>query len=136
MARWTVSRMTAVPTVSDGDADDPVWYPLQHALGIDTFGVNLFVASRAHQTLVEEHDERTSGQQELYLVLEGEAVFDLDGEQARLDRGTALAVTDPAVRRSARAVTAGTALLIVGAGSEPFTSTWNPEHFGDIARPG
>jgi hypothetical protein len=134
MARWTVSRITAVPTVS-GDADDPVWYPLQHALGIDTFGVNLFVASRADQTLVEEHDEGTSGQQELYLVLEGEAVFNLDDKQAHLDRGTVLALTDPAVRRSARAVTSGTALLIVGASSEPFKSTWNPDHFGDIPRP-
>ena len=72
-----------------------VWYPLQHALGIDTFGANLFVATRADQTLVEEHDERSSGQQELYVVLEGEVVFQLDGEEARLDQGTAVAVTDP-----------------------------------------
>src|SRR5690349_2347575 len=107
MARWTVSRIRSVPTVSDGDANDPAWYPLQHALGIDMFGVNLFVASRADQTLVEEHDERASGQQELYLVLEGEAVFKLDDKQAHLDRGTALAVTDPAVRRGAKAVTSG-----------------------------
>jgi hypothetical protein len=135
MTRWTVSRITSVPTVSDGDADDPVWYPLQHALGIDTFGVNLFVADRADQILVEEHDERMSGQQELYLLLEGEAVFNLDDEQAHLDRGTALAVTDPAVRRSAKAVTSGTALLIVGASSEPFKSTWNRDHFSDIPRP-
>src|SRR6266511_6114140 len=135
MTRWTVSRITSVPTVSDGDADDPVWYPLQHGLGIDTFGVNLFVADRADQILVEEHDERMSGQQELYLLLEGEAVFNLDDEQAHLDRGTALAVTDPAVRRSAKAVTSGTALLIVGASSEPFKSTWNRDHFSDIPRP-
>jgi len=135
MARWTVSRITDVPRISDGDADDPVWYPLQHALGIDTFGVNVFVASRADQTLVEEHDERTSGQQELYVVLEGEAVFDLDDQQAHLVGVTALAVTDPAVRRSARAVTPGTALLIVGASGEPFKSTWNPDHFGGIPRP-
>jgi len=127
--------MTSLPRVSDGDADDPVWYPLQHALGIDTFGVNLLVADRADQTLVEEHDERVSGQQELYLLLEGEAVFELDDEQAHLDRGTALAVTDPSVRRSARAVISGTALLIVGASSEPFKSTWNPDHFNDIPRP-
>jgi hypothetical protein len=78
--------MTSVPTVSDGDADDPVWYPLQHALGIDTFGVNLFIASRADQTLVEEHDERASGQQELYVLIEGEAVFDLDDEHVHLNR--------------------------------------------------
>jgi hypothetical protein len=131
-----VSRITSVPTVSDGDADDPVWYPLQHVLGIDTFGVNLFVADRADQILVEEHDERMSGQQELYLLLEGEAVFNLDHEQAHLDRGTALAVIDPAVRRSAKAVTSGTALLIVGASSKPFKSTWNRDHFSDIPRPG
>jgi hypothetical protein len=135
MARWTVTRITSVPTLSDGEADDPVWYPLQHALGIDTFGVNLFVAERADQILVEEHDERMSGQQELYLLLEGEAVFDLDGEQAHLDQGAALAVTDPSVRRSAKAVTSGTALLIVGAGSEPFESTWNRNHFSHIPRP-
>jgi hypothetical protein len=135
MARWSVNRITSVPTVSDGGADDPVWYPLQHALGIETFGVNVFVASRADQMLVEEHDERLSGQQELYVVLEGAAVFELDGEQARLDRDTAVAVTDPSVRRSARALIAGTTLLIVGAGSEAFSSTWNPAHFSDIPRP-
>jgi len=130
-----MKRITSVPTVADGDSDDPAWYPLQHALGIDTFGVNLFVASRADQTLVDEHDERTSGQQELYLILDGEAAFGLADEQVHLERGTALAVTDPSVRRSARALTPGTTLLIVGASSEPFKSTWNPAHFSDIPRP-
>ena len=112
-----------------------LWYPLQHALGIDTFGANLFVATRADQTLVEEHDERSSGQQELYVVLEGEVVFRLDGEEARLDRGTAVAVTDPAVRRGARALTSGARLLIVGAGADKFRSTWKPDHFSEIPRP-
>jgi uncharacterized cupin superfamily protein len=90
-----------MPVVSGGDPDDPVWYPLQHVLGIDAFGVNFFVAQEAGQTLMEDHDERASGQQELYLLLEGRATFELDGEEARLDRGTALAITEPSVRRSA-----------------------------------
>ena len=47
MARWTVQAIAEVPIVPDGDPDNAVWYPLQHALGIDTFGVNLFVASGA-----------------------------------------------------------------------------------------
>ena len=136
MARWTVKEIAAIPTVSDGGPDDPTWYPLQHALGIDTFGANLFVATHADQTLVEEHDERTSGQQELYVVLEGEVAFRLDGEEARLGRGTAVAVTDPAVRRSATALGSGAKLLIVGAGSHRFKSTWNRGHFSDIPRPG
>jgi hypothetical protein len=36
-----------------------------------TFGVNVFVASRADQVLIEEHDEGRSGQQELPIVREG-----------------------------------------------------------------
>jgi hypothetical protein len=135
MARWTVRKIAKIPAVSDGGPDDPVWYPLQHSLGIDTFGANFFVARRADQTLVEEHDERGSGQKELYLIVEGEALFHLDGEEVRLDHGTALAVTDPSVRRSAKALTARTALLIIGAGRIPFASTWNPRHFRDIPRP-
>ena len=135
MTRWTVRAIAEMPIVSNGDHDDPAWYPLQHVLGIDTFGVNLFVASRAGQTLVEEHDERASGQQELYLVLEGDALFELDGEETHLGRGTALAITEPAVRRSARAASPGTTLLVVGAGRSQFRSTWNPSHFTDIPRP-
>ncbi len=128
--------MTDVPTVSDGDPGDPTWYPIQHALGIDTFGINLFAATRSEQTLVEEHDESDSGQQELYLVLAGEAVFELDGEDVRAGPGTAVAVTDPSVRRSANALAPGTLLLIVGAGRSAFVSTWDPSHFRDSPRDG
>ena len=135
MARWTVTEIAAIPTVSDGGPEDPVWYPLQHALGIDTFGANLFLATHGDQTLVEGHDERASGQQELYFVLEGEVAFQLDGNEAHLGRGFALAVTDPSVRRSATALREGTALLIIGAGPDTFRSTWNPRHFRDIPRP-
>jgi uncharacterized cupin superfamily protein len=135
MTRWTVGSVADLPVVSDGEPDDPVWYPLQHALGIETFGANVFVASRPHQLLVEAHDERESGQQELYLVLDGSAVFELDGEEARLECGDALAVTDPGVRRRAQALTAGTKLLVVGSANGPFESTWNPAHFADIPRP-
>ena len=55
-----------------------------------------------------------------YVVIEGEIVFQLDGEEARLDQGTAVAVTDSTVRRSAKALNSGARLLIVGAGSDPF----------------
>jgi mannose-6-phosphate isomerase-like protein (cupin superfamily) len=135
MSRWTVSPITELPVVPDGEPDDPVWYPLQHALGIDTFGANVFVARRADQVLVEEHDERESGQQELYLVLDGSALFELEGEETRVQQGAALAVVDPSVRRRAKALTAGTTLLVVGSANGPFESSWNPAHFADIPRP-
>jgi hypothetical protein len=136
VARWTVKRIAEIPTVGgDFGPEDPDWFPLQHALGIDTFGVNLFAATRPDQELVEEHDERESRHQELYLVLDGEAAFYLDGEEARLPQGTAVAVTDPSVRRRVIGVTEGTRLLIVGAGPGTFASSWDPRHFTDIPRP-
>ena len=135
MSRWTVGPITDLPVVSDGTPDDPVWYPLQHALGIDTFGANLFVAGRADQPLVEEHDERDSGQQELYLVLDGSALFELDAKETRLERGDALAVTEPSVRRRATALTSGTTLLVIAAAQGPFESSSDRSHFADIPRP-
>jgi hypothetical protein len=135
MARWTICEITALPKVTDGDPNDPVWHPVQHALGIDTFGVNVFVATQAEQALVQSHDERESGQQELYLVLEGQALFELDGDQVQVGKWAAVAVIDPSVRRSARAGTAGTTLLAIGAGDKPFASTWDASHFDDIPRP-
>jgi hypothetical protein len=135
MARWAVSSITDLPPVSDGEPADPVWYPLQHALGLETFGANVFVARHADHVLVEEHDEVKSGQQELYVLLEGSAVFELDGEELRIERGDVLAITDPAVRRRARGLKEGTTLLVVGSANGPFASTWNPTHFADIPRP-
>jgi hypothetical protein len=136
VARWSVTEIEAILTVSDGGPEDPTWYPLQHALGINTFGANLFVATHADQSLVEAHDEKESEHQELYLVLEGEVRFELDGEEALLSRGSAVAVTDPSVRRSATALSDGASLLVIGAGPESFRSTWDPSHFSDIPRPG
>ena len=135
MARWTVRSIAAVPTVADGEPGDPAWHPLQHALGIDTFGANVFVADRDGQELVAEHDESGSGQQELYVVLRGSAAFELDGEPVQVGELAALAVTDPTVRRSAIADVAGTMLLIVGAPDGAFKSTWNASHFEGIPRP-
>jgi uncharacterized cupin superfamily protein len=135
MARWVATSIVDLPVVSDGDADDPVWYPLQHALGIDTFGANVFVARGDGQVFVEAHDELAGGQQELYVVLDGSAVFDLDGEETRLERGDVLSVVDPSVRREGKALTAGTRLLVVGAANGAFESTWNASHFADIPRP-
>jgi hypothetical protein len=134
MAGWAVRHVTDIPTVADGNADDPDWYPLQHFFGFTTFGANVFVATRGSQTLVAEHDEQSSGQQELYVVLEGEADFELAGELVHASRGTVIAVTDPTVKRRAVARAPGTTLLAIGVGDRPFSSTWRESHFEDVPR--
>jgi AraC-like ligand binding domain len=134
MARWAARTISEVPNVTDGDADDPDWHPLQHFFGLTAFGANVFVARREGQTLVEEHDERRSGQEELYLVLDGEADFELDGERVHAARGTVVAVPDPSVRRSAVARSAGTTLFAVGSRPGAFATTWRESHFADLPR--
>ena len=79
--------------------------------------------------LVEEHDElgdTAGGHEEVYVVITGHAVFTLDGEEVDAPAGTVVAVHDPAVRRGARALTAGTtALAVGGAPGRPFeVSKW------------
>ena len=134
MARWAARNLSEIPKVTDGGPDDPDWHPLQHFFGLTAFGANVFVAKRADETLVEEHDERASGQQELYLVLEGEADFELDGEHVRAIRGTVVAVPDPSVKRRAVARSAGAALLAVGSRPGSFATTWSESHFTGVPR--
>ncbi|HET9461240.1 MAG TPA: hypothetical protein VI540_06935 [Gaiellaceae bacterium] len=134
MAGWAARKLTDIPIVTDGEPDDPVWHPLQHFFGLSAFGANVFVAHEANQTLIEEHDERSSGQEELYLVLEGEATFELDGEKIAATSGTAVAVTAPTVTRRAVAREIGTTLLAIGAAPGSFTSTWLASHFEDVPR--
>jgi len=87
----------------------------------------------AGQTLVEEHDETGSGQEEVYLVVSGGAVFRIDGEEVETPAVSVVAVRDPAVRRSAVAQEDGTRLVALGgAPRSDFRSTWAPQHFADI----
>jgi hypothetical protein len=131
---WFVRRLEEVPLVPSGDEDDPDWRPLQHFFGLTAFGANVFTARRGGETLVEAHDERESGQEELYVVLDGEAAFEVGGEAFVAPRGTIVAVPEPAVERRAVARTAGTSLLVVGSRPGCFESTWRSSHFADVPR--
>jgi hypothetical protein len=133
VARWSVRNIDDVPTVPGG-AGEPIWHPLQHYFGLSAFGANVFVAREDGQMLVDEHDETGSGQEELYLVLEGRAMFELDGEAVGAEQGTAVAITDPDVRRSAVAESAETSLLVVGVRPGSFETTWRESHFADVPR--
>ena len=108
---YAVKALAEVPAVPGERPGDPDWRPLQHHFRINAFGLNVFTAPSAGTVLVSVHDERQSGQQELYLVLEGEAAFTLEDEEFEAPAGTLVAVPDPAVRRAAVARTAGTRIL-------------------------
>jgi quercetin dioxygenase-like cupin family protein len=72
------------------------WRLARKALGTSSFGYNLVEIGPGGQ--MPEHDESGSGQVELYIVLEGEAVMRLDGEDHPAPAGTFASIEPPASR--------------------------------------
>jgi uncharacterized cupin superfamily protein len=87
------------------------WRLARKALGETAFGFNLVEIAPGGQ--IPEHDESGSGQHELYVILEGEAVLRIDGNEHPAPAGT-FASIEPAVTRTIlnRSEAPLTALLI------------------------
>src|ERR1044072_9336424 len=73
--------------------------PVREHFGIHAFGANAYRPS-AEGTLISEHTETASGQEKLYVVLEGHATFEIDGETFDAPAGTFVSVR-PESRRKA-----------------------------------
>ena len=90
--------------------------PVREHLGIHAFGVNAFTPNE-ESTLINEHDESGSGQEELYIVLDGNATFEIDGETVDAPAGT-LVYVPPNVQR--KATGDGTVLALGGTPGEAY----------------
>jgi uncharacterized cupin superfamily protein len=62
------------------------WLLARKALGTESFGYNLVEIAPGGE--IPEHDESGSGQDEVYIVLEGDAVLRVDGEEHPAPAGT------------------------------------------------
>lgn len=109
MANFTIKHRDEFETMEGSGSS--TWLLARKALGTSSFGFNLVEIAPGGQ--IPEHDESESGQVELYVVLDGEAVMRLDGEDHPAPAGT-FASIEPAVARTILNRTTGpvTALLI------------------------
>src|SRR5205085_1839054 len=85
MSSYAVARLEDIDEISDGRC---AWRPVRHHFGIQAFGVNAWTGRAAGDRLINEHDETDDGNEELYLVQQGHAVFELDGERVDAPAGT------------------------------------------------
>jgi quercetin dioxygenase-like cupin family protein len=76
---------------------DSTWHLARKALGTTCFGFNLVEIAPGGE--IPEHDEAESGQVELYVILEGEAVMRIADEDHAAPAGT-FASIEPPVRRT------------------------------------
>jgi quercetin dioxygenase-like cupin family protein len=107
---FTTARLDDVPVVDDGRVPSRI---VRHHLGVQAFGINAWLSRGAGQPAINEHEEEDTGEEELYLVLAGHAVFTIDGEEVDAPEGT-LILVEPAAKRSAVAKEDGTTILAVG----------------------
>src|SRR6476659_2670278 len=98
MTRYAVARLDDIEEVSDGR--EP-FRPVRHHFGITSFGVNAWTAAEVGDRIINEHDEsEPDGSEELYLVVRGRALFELDGDRVAAPTGTFVFVS-PGVKRTA-----------------------------------
>jgi tetratricopeptide (TPR) repeat protein len=111
MGGYAVAHLSEIDEADDGRCP---WRPVRHHFGITSFGVNTWTARDAGDRIINEHDEsEPGGNEELYVVLRGRAVFELDGERVAAPTGTFVFVR-PGVKRTAFAEEPGTTIFALG----------------------
>src|SRR5437773_8383744 len=87
MSDYSVARLDEIEEISDGRCPSR---PVRQHFGITSFGVNAWTGRDAGDRIINEHDEADGGdsQEELYLVQQGRARFELDGERVDAPAGT------------------------------------------------
>jgi hypothetical protein len=111
MTSYTVARLDEIDEVDDGRCP---FRPVRHHFGITSFGVNAWTARAAGDRIINEHDESEDDSgEELYLVMQGRAVFELEGDRVPAPAGT-FVFAPPGVKRTAFAEEPETTVIALG----------------------
>jgi hypothetical protein len=108
MAGYAVAHLDDIEEFVDAGCR---FRPIRHHLGISAFGATAWTGRAVGDLVINEHDEDDcTADQELFLVLRGHAVFDLDGDRVDAPAGT-LVFAPPRTKRTASAVEEGTTII-------------------------
>ena len=118
MAHHAVVHLDDIDELVDAGAK---YRPIRHHLGITAFGVTAWIGHAAGDVVINEHDEDDpTADQELFLVLRGQAAFDVDGDRVGAPAGT-LVFCSPNTKRKALALEDDTTILALeGTPGRPF----------------
>ena len=111
-----LEEIEPAPILAPGATDDGrKRFDIRRRFGIGSFGTNAYSAPSGVD-VIREHDEMLlgdAGQEELYIVLNGKATFEIDGETVEAEAGSLLLV-EPTAKRKATANEDGTSVLVIG----------------------
>ena len=110
MAGFTVAHLDDIEEFGD---DGSHYRPIRLQLGITAFGATAWTAHAAGDPVINLHDEGDpTADQELFLVVRGHAVFEIEGERVDAPAGT-LVFAPPRTRRTAVAEQDGTMIVAI-----------------------
>jgi tetratricopeptide (TPR) repeat protein len=112
----TTYRVLSLPQEAREGDGDRVYVGLRRTLDIGAFGASAAYQAKSGEDVIGEHDELgpgADGQEELYVVVQGDATFTVDGEEVDAPHGTVVFVR-PGTTRKAVAKTDETIVLAVG----------------------
>jgi len=111
-----LDELEPAPLIAPGATDDGRQrFDVRRRFDITSFGIQAFRAP-SEVEVVREHTEigfASGGQEELYIVLNGAATFEIDGEPVEAEAGS-LVLVRPAANRKAVAKEDGTTILVIG----------------------
>ncbi len=112
MSGYAIAHLDEIGELDDGRQP---WRPVRHHFGISSFGITAWTGKEAGDRILNEHDEADEADrsEELYLVVQGRATFELDGERRDAPAGTFVFV-EPEVKRTAYAEEPETTIVAVG----------------------
>jgi len=112
MSNYAVAQLDEIEEMDDGRCP---YRPVRHHFGITAFGATAWTGREAGDRIINEHEEEDpDSQEELYLVLRGRAVFELDGDRVDAPAGT-FVFARPGVKRTAFAEEPETTIIALGA---------------------
>lgn len=109
MQTYEIARLDEIDALPDGSYH---YRPVRHHLGIQGFGVTAWVGAAAGDPIINDYDEGSEPAEELFIVINGRAVFDIEGEEVGATTGT-LIFAPPGTRRTAIAAEPSTTILVV-----------------------
>ena len=136
MADYTVKRFDEMEPLLGG-----FFLRARAALGASPFGMQILQMPPGAGDMYPNHDHADEGMEEVYVVLDGEADFEIEGEGERVHAGPETAVrVGPTTHRRIHPGPEGVRILAIGGipgavySAPPYTELGGPEPVADPAR--
>ena len=90
MQGYAMARIDEIDPLLDGRYR---YRPVRHHLGIQSFGVTAWVGAAAGDPIINEFDEDSEPAEELFIVVSGRAIFEIEGDEVDATCGTLVFTT-------------------------------------------